>query len=414
MERNMMMGRDQAVMRTARDQNPVLWVLIPAWAVVTGVSVYFTLRLGTSVLTVADVGWAILQCAMISTGVVILANRPGNIVGRYILASGLVFSLASLLYIPSVMFLESGDVAKAGLAEAVSNAAASLWMPLLLAAFIYFPDGMLPSPRWRWFRPFLWMTGLLAVISPLTNGGWGGEETTAVTENPLREALHPLGEISAGAFGVALMFTVVTACVAIIVRFRRSEGITRQQMKWLAYAALLQIIWFPIEVAISRSVASTGIVGAIGALVITLALAAIAIAILRYRLYEVDRIISRTVSYALVVALLLGVFYGSVTLLTSLLTTESSLAVAASTLVAFALFNPVRMRVHDWVDHRFNRRRYQSQQVIDSYGRQLQDETDFNQLASGLRDVVRETLHPIGLGIWISDRDWDGRPSSEG
>lgn len=394
----------QTKTRNDRSGNQALWLLIPAWALVVVVSVYFTLRLGTQVFTVADVGWAILQGAMISTGVVILANRPGNAVGRFILASGLVFAASWLLFIPSVLYLENGEVAKAGLVEAASNAAASLWMPFLLAAFIYFPNGMLPSPRWRWVRPLLWLTSFLAVISPLTNGGWGGEETTAITENPLRVTLHPLGEITAGAFGVALVVTVLTACVAIIVRFRRSKGIARQQMKWLAYAALLQIIWFPIEVAISRSVASTGIVGAIGALVITLALAAIAIAVIKYRLYEVDRFISRTVSYALVVALLLGTFYGSLTLLTTLLTTESTLAVAASTLAVFALFNPLRRRIQDGVDRRFNRSRYQSQQVVDRFAVQLRDQTDFEQLTFGLGDVVEKTLHPVSLGIWISDR----------
>jgi hypothetical protein len=397
-------GRQANETRSDHSRNQALWLLIPAWALAVGVSIYFTLRLDVYVFSVADVGWAILQCAMISTGVIILANRPGNVVGRFILASGLVFALGWLLIIPSVIFLESGDVAKAGMAEAFSNAAASLWMPLLLAAFIYFPDGMLPSPRWRWVRTLLWLTGLLAVISPLTNGGWGGEETTAITENPLREVLHPLGEITAGAFGVALVLTLSTACVAVIVRFRRSEGVTRQQMKWLAYAALVQIIWFPLELALSRSVASTGIVGAVGALVITLALVAIAIAVLRYRLYEVDRIISRTVSYTLVIALVAAVFAGSVTILSSLLPTDSSLAVAVSTLAVFALFNPMRRRIQDGVDQRFNRGRYQSQQVVDRFTVQLRDQTDFEQLTFGLGDVVEKTLHPVSLGIWISDR----------
>ncbi|MDP9494696.1 MAG: hypothetical protein M3P87_05585 [Actinomycetota bacterium] len=396
-------SQEKAAVRPAA-KNPVLWVLVPVWALVVAVSVVFALRLGTSVFTVADIGWAILQGAMISTGVIILANRPGNVVGRFLLASGLIFSLGWLLFIPTVILLENRDVAGAGLAEAASNAAASLWMPFLLAAFIYFPDGMLPSQRWRWVRALLWVTGSLAVLAPLTNGGWGGDEATAVTENPLRDVLHPLGEITAGAFGVALIFTTLTACGAVIVRFRRSEGITRQQMKWLAYAALLQIIWFPIELAISRSVASTGLVGAIGSLVITLALAAIAIAVLRYRLYEVDRIISRTVSYTLVVALLLGIFFGSVALLTSFLPTDSSLAVAGSTLAVAALFNPARRRIQDWVDRRFNRSRYQSQQVVDRFTVQLRDQTNFDQLTSGLTNVVQETLHPVRLGIWISER----------
>ena len=151
-------------------------------------------------------------------------------------------------------------------------------------------------------------------------------------------------------------------------------------MKWLAYAALLQVIWLPLEVALSGSVASTGVVGAIGSLVITMALAAIAVAVLRFRLYEVDRIISRTVSYSVVVALVVGAFYGSVTLLSSLLPSDSSLAIAGSTLAVFALFNPARKRIQDLVDRRFNRSRYHSQQVVSRFTLQLRDETDFDLL----------------------------------
>lgn len=270
---------------------------------------------------------------------------------------------------------------------------------------IYFPDGLLPSPRWRWVRPALWATGVLAVLAPLANGGWGGDETTAITENPLREPLHPLGEILAVAFGVAVFVTVSTACAAVIVRFRRSEGIARQQTKWLAFAALLQVIWFPIELAITGSVASSRAVAVIGSLVFTLSLVAIVVAVLRFRLYEVDRIISRTVSYSLVVALVVGIFFGSVTLLTSLLPTDSSLAVAGSTLAVAALFNPARKRIQDWVDRRFNRSRYQGQQVVAWFTSELRDQTDVDQLTAGLSNVVQETLHPVGLGIWISNRD---------
>ncbi|MEX1125064.1 MAG: hypothetical protein WEE53_05310 [Acidimicrobiia bacterium] len=378
--------------------------MIPIWALVVAGSIYFIIQVDPTVLTVADIGYVILQGAILVTGVIILANRPRNLVGRLILAAGVSFAASWILFIPSVLLLESGDVAMAGLLEALSNAMGTLWVPLLAAAFIYFPDGMFPSLRWRWVRPVLWMTGVLAVLAPLTNGGWGGDESTAITENPLREPLHPLGEILAAAFSVALIVSTLTACVAVIVRFRRSEGIVRQQMKWLAFAALLQVIWFPIELAISGSVASSGVVGVIGSLVFTLSLVAIVVAVLRFRLYEVDRIISRTVSYSLVAALVVGTFFGFVTLLTSLLPTESSLAVAGSTLAVAALFNPARKRIQDWVDRRFNRSRYHSQQVVSGFTSELRDQTDFDQLTAGLGKVVEETLHPVGLGIWIADR----------
>lgn len=167
----------------------------------------------------------------------------------------------------------------------------------------------------------------------------------------------------------------------------------------------IQVIWFPIEVAISGSVASSGVVGVIGSLVFTLSLIAMAVAVLRYRLYEVDRIISRTVSYSLVVALVVGIFFGRVTLLTSLLPTDSSLAVAGSTLAVAALFNPARKRIQDWVDRRFNRSRYHSEQVVGRFTTELRDQTNVDQLTAGLSNVVQETLHPVGLGIWISNRD---------
>lgn len=163
------------------------------------------------------------------------------------------------------------------------------------------------------------------------------------------------------------------------------------------------ILWIPIE-TLSGTIAWLVPVAAVGPVLLTLALTAIALAVLRYRLYEVDRIISRTVSYALVVALVLGTFFGSVTLLTSFLPTDSSLAVAVSTLAVFALFNPARKRIQNWVDHRFNRSRYHSQQVVDRFTAQLRDQTDFDRLTAALGEVVQETLHPVGLGIWISHR----------
>jgi amino acid transporter len=141
-----------------------------------------------------------------------------------------------------------------------------------------------------------------------------------------------------------------------------------------------------------------------GPLVFTGALIAIALAVLRYRLYEIDRIISRTVSYSLVVALIAAVFFSAVTLLSSLLPTDSPLAVAGSTLAVAALFNPARERIQSWVDRRFNRSRYEAQQVADRFTSEIQDQTDVDSLASGLCVVVEDTLRPVGLGIWISDR----------
>ncbi len=389
--------------RAARDRNQALWLLVPVWALVVGASVYATSQVGPTVEPVAHFGWTMLGGAMVVTGVLILANRPRNLVGRLILAAGISFSIGDMLLVGSYLMFEKGNVNGAGLVEGIAFSAETLGIPLLIAALIFFPDETLPTSRWRWVQPALWATGALAVLAPLTNGGWGGEATEASIANPLRDVLSPLAEILAAAFGVALVIVSVTACLTLIVRFRRSEGIARQQMKWLAFAALLLIIWIPFD-TISVDVGWVAAVVALGPLVFSVVLISIALAVLRYRLYEIDRIISRTVSYTLVVALIAGVFFGSVTLLGSLLPTDSPLAVAGSTLAVATMFNPARRRIQNWVDRRFNRSRYHGQQVVDRFTAELRDQTDVDSLASGLCILVQETLHPVGLGIWISDR----------
>lgn len=385
--------------RSDHSRNQALWLLIPAWALVVGVSIYATSRLPDSVEIVDHYGWTVLEGAMIVIGVLILANRPRNLVGRLILAAGICFAFGEVLFVVSYWLAERGSLSPAGLVEAMAFSLNTLGIPLLIAALVYFPDG---SVRWRWVPPVLWLAAGLAFLAPLTNGGWGGDPAEGVRSNPLQDVLSPLGEVLATGFGISLLVVSLTACVTLIVRFRHSEGVARQQMKWLAFAAFLLILWIPIE-TLSGTIAWLVPVAAVGPVLLTLALTAIALAVLRYRLYEIDRIISRTVSYALVIALLLGIFFGTVTLLTSLLPTDSSLAVAASTLAVFALFNPARKRIQDRVDRRFNRSRYQSNQVLDRFAVDLRDQTDFDQLTAGLTSVVLETLHPVGLGIWISD-----------
>jgi hypothetical protein len=130
---------------------------------------------------------------------------------------------------------------------------------------------------------------------------------------------------------------------------------------------------------------------------------AVAIAVLRYRLYEIDRIISRTVSYAVVVAFLALLFFGVVTVLSSLLAAESDLAIAGSTLAVAALFNPVRRRVQVWVDRRFNRSRYDTQRVMDRFAGSLQDRVDSQEVVDGWVGVVSETMQPASVAVWVRE-----------
>jgi hypothetical protein len=192
----------------------------------------------------------------------------------------------------------------------------------------------------------------------------------------------------------------VASVAAVVIRFRRGDSVEREQLKWPLWA----VLFFGTVYGVVAVGADPG-----GAFEIAfgLALAAIpvsiAIAVLKYRLYEIDRIISRTVSYLVVAALLGGVYVGSVALVTILLPAESALAVAISTLAVAALFNPVRRRVQAGIDRRFNRARYDTQQVMDRFATTLRDRLDVTELSLGWREVVTETMEPSAVSVWIRE-----------
>jgi len=175
--------------------------------------------------------------------------------------------------------------------------------------------------------------------------------------------------------------------------------VRRQQLKWLACGAAIAL-----GVGIAGSALTSGVVSyVLGACLIALPVS-IGVGILRYRLYDIDRIISRTLAYAIVTGLLIGVYAGLVLLTTHLLTFSSSAAVAASTLVAAALFNPLRRRVQRAVDRRFNRARYDADQTVAAFAARLKDAVDLDAVRDDLAGVVERTLEPAHVSVWISRR----------
>lgn len=166
---------------------------------------------------------------------------------------------------------------------------------------------------------------------------------------------------------------------------------------------LLVLIWAPINFIFSQVASLSGALAIVAVSVFGFVLMSMGIAMIRYRLYEIDRVISRTVTYALVVGLFAVVFFGIVAVLTSLLPVDSPIVVAGSTLVVAVLFNPIRKRIQAWVDRRFNRSRYETQRVVDSFAAGLCDETDVQDIAKGLEDVIHKTLEPQSIGVWISE-----------
>jgi hypothetical protein len=192
--------------------------------------------------------------------------------------------------------------------------------------------------------------------------------------------------------------SVIPATLSVVARFRKAGSVERQQIKWLLAATTLLAVAYVIGATSDDSNETVW-------WVISLAVAAIPIsilfAVLRYRLYDIDRILSRTVSYVIVIGLLAGVYLLGLTAMTNFLPSDSSLSVAASTLAVAALFNPLRRRVQAWVERRFNRSRYDAQHVMERFSGSLRQDLDPDTVVTGWVGVVSETMHPASAGVWI-------------
>ena len=283
----------------------------------------------------------------------------------------------------------------------VGNVNISVLVPLLLL----FPTGRLMSPRWRWILLIL-AVGSLCQIAYSVVGPFPIPDVTDLP-NPtglpdLTDVLEPINTI--GFLGI--LAALLAAMAQLVVRFRRVRGVERQQLKWFVLAAsvvsaflLLAVVT---EVAGARGFADLFWVASISSLVLLPASAAMAI--LRYRLYDIDRIISRTIAYGLITALLVAVFVLVNLGLQSVLTrfTEGqTIAVAASTLAAYAVFQPVLRRVRRAVDRRFDRARYDAERTASAFSVRMRDATDLPTVTYDLNDTVRRAIAPSSVGLWL-------------
>ncbi|HEX2142169.1 MAG TPA: hypothetical protein VHK28_07870 [Candidatus Limnocylindria bacterium] len=281
-----------------------------------------------------------------------------------------------------------------------------LWFPgigLLLFGLLLFPNGSVPSPRWR---PVAWLTAF-AVVSISAVFAFTPSSAEDVLPNPF--AVLPAGsvEVVEAVFGVTLLLAGLLCLGAPILRFRRAAGVERQQLKWFLYGGALLVVAFVLEplaaaVPALRPAADLAFPLALAAMPV-----AIALAILRYGLYEVDRIISRTIGYALVSATLLAVYAGGALVLSQLtvpFTGDQTVAVAASTLAVVALFRPARRRIQAAVDRRFYRSRYDAQRTLDEFMGSARGEVDVDRLSAQLRSAATSTIHPAAVSVWLRDR----------
>jgi hypothetical protein len=361
-------------------------------------------------LGIADALGELLLLLIPAIGALIALRRPENRIGWLFLGIGLAWSVVALvdswatyalLANPGVL---PGGVAAAWLMDLVSTPTiiASFTWPLLL-----FPNGHLPSPRWRWLA---WLTAAVMLLVAFHSAFLPGKLTIYdMVDNPLGlDGAETLFDVIA-LFWLAGLAVAVPACaLAAIARLRRSTGIERMQLKWFAWASGIAAVSFAVAIAITAtsSIADwwAGLIGVCGIMAVPVAAG---IAILRYRLYAIDRVINRTLVYALLTACLVALYAGAALLLGQLLeplTPGSDLAIAGSTLLVAALARPARERVQITVDRRFYRHKYDAERTVDLFSARLRGEVDLEMLTAELRAVVQETMQPEYVSIWIRDR----------
>lgn len=270
-------------------------------------------------------------------------------------------------------------------------------LPLLLL-----PNGRLLSRRWRLV---VWL-----VVAGITVGALGLSITPGLIDgyDPAMSLVNPMGVRSLGLLPQGLVYVgegmllvaVPAGVLAVVLRFRRVRGIERQQMRWVALAGWCMVIGPLTAVVLGSPDFWNSILGTLGILGVPVC---VGVAVLRYRLYDLGRVISRTFSYAVITAVLLGVYFGLVTAATRLVPDSSSLAVAGSTLAAAALFQPLRRRVQAVLDRRFNRAPYDADRTVEAFTRNLREKVDLEAVTSDLLGVVRETLQPAKTGLWLRD-----------
>jgi hypothetical protein len=280
-----------------------------------------------------------------------------------------------------------------------------LYIPLL------FPSGRPPTPRWRWVgvAVIVWAT-LFVFMAALVKKISAGTKPDLVFDNPIGVLREDMVELLVGVWIVGLLALVVVCAVALFVRYRRANDTEREQIKWLLYAsAVFLVVYISGFVGGLGGTASLGgyIWGIFFGLSVMTLPAAIVIAILKYRLYDIDVIINRTLVYGSLTALLALVYLGGVATTQAIFRAltgqehQPQLAVVISTLAIAALFNPLRRRIQGFIDKRFYRRKYNAAKTLEAFSAKLRDETDLDALSDDLVGVVRETMQPAHVSLWL-------------
>ena len=351
-------------------------------------------------------------------GTLLAIRRPGNSIGWLLVAIGWALALLDIAPIDAkALQFASGTESwsQAVIAVLSGGATVKAVFLLLFALEVVFPSGRLPGGRWsRILRVGLAIgVGLVvaSAVAPTITVSLAGSAESSNVANPI--AIAPTAPIwrllDLSSLTLPVVILMVCGTVSLGVRYRRAEGIERQQLRWVVAAIALLVAAIPAGFVLSLVAPSTGNAGSglawTGAIVgIPLVPSAIGVAVLRYRLYEIDRIISRTISWSLLTIILGGVFVGLVLALQALLaplTGPNVLAVAGSTLLVAALFQPLRLRVQAVVDRRFHRSRYGAERKLAAFAGRRRDEVDLDALRAEILATADAIFEPITLSLWL-------------
>jgi hypothetical protein len=339
------------------------------------------------------------------TGATLATRLPRNAIGWIFC----VFALLSILSAAGDAYVtHAGDLPGRAWAAWTNGWFVNAFSPALVAlSFLIFPTGAPPSPRWH---ALAWIIVLAASVHAVSTALAPGRLQDYPFKNPAGiEAAGWLSTIAEGSLLVLVVPLILLAAASLFARMRRASAVERQQIKWFAYAAAVMAL-FLVAANASRVLGEPGTtIEAVSFVLFVLVFSGIpvsmGVAILRYRLYDIDLIINRTLVYALLSAVLVLVYLGCVVALQyafrALTGGDSQLAIVASTLAIAALFNPLRRRVQRFVDRRFYRKKYDAAGTLEAFGARLRDETDLDSLTRDLVSVVRETVQPEHASLWM-------------
>jgi hypothetical protein len=373
--------------------------------------------------TVIDLLVSVPFLAFPVVGALIASRRPRNRIGWICLAFGFLWMLLSLFDYYGVYGLARPGTVP--FPVAIYALGQWLWVPTVGLLVIYlvllFPDGRLPSRRWR---PLAWLSGAVIVLESVAGGLTPGPmPDLGGVRNPFGLEGAPWVASAKNAILVLFLLCILASVVSLILRYRRSRGEVRQQIKWIAFAAsvvglmfvsamvtyLILFVFAPETLESTTETSPFWLDFVFYVMLLSFAGVPVAVgfAVLRYRLYNIDLLINRTLVYGALTATLALIYFGGVATtqaISSALTGQEKqpqLAIVVSTLVIAALFNPLRRRIQSFIDRRFYRRKYDAAKTLEAFSAKLRDETDLDALSDDLTSVVRETMQPAHVSLWL-------------